>query len=135
MPRTMEGYLPSDYARDCNHIAVAEYLESFTPPINTFSHKWHHGTLGREGARTLLLEKRNELYEEFAKDESAYVNDSKEINDLISGLFLVRSSERNRGLDVITMLHDEDELKNIRNYVIHKFVSVTRILKNNCLIK
>lgn len=121
MPRTIEGLLPSDYARDGNHIHVAEYLENYIPLINTFSHKWHHGTLGREDARTLLLEKRNELYEDYAKDESAYVNDSKEINDLISGLFLVRSSERNRGLDVITMLHDDDELKNIRNYVINKF--------------
>jgi tyrosine-protein kinase len=121
MPRTVEGLLPSDFARDSNHIAVQSYLENYVPQINTFSHKWHHGTLGREDARTLLLEKRNELYEEYAKDESAYVNDSKEINDLISGLFLVRSSERNRGLDVITMLHDDDEFKNIRNYVIHKF--------------
>lgn len=125
MPRTIEGLLPSDYARDNNHVAVAEFLENYIPIINTFSHKWHHGTLGREGARTLLLEKRNELYEDFAKDESAYVNDSKEINDLISGLFLVRSSERNRGLDVITMLHDDDEFKNIRNYVINQFVSIS----------
>lgn len=121
MPRSCTGELPSDYARENGHIVVTEYLENYIPPINTFSHKWHHGTLGREDARTLLLEKRNELYEEYAKDESAYVNDSKEINELISGLFLVRSSERNRGLDVITMLHDDDEFKNIRNYVIHKF--------------
>lgn len=128
MPRTSVGLFPSDYAREHNHIAIAEYLESYIPPINTFTHKWHHGTLGREGARTLLLEKRNELYEEYAKDESAYVNDSKEINDLISGLFLVRSSERNLGLDVITMLHDDDDHKNIRNYVINKFVSTFMII-------
>lgn len=121
MPRTVEGFLPSDFARDGNHTTIAEYLDNYIPQINTFSHKWHHGTLGREGARTLLLQKRNELYEEYAKNESAYVNDNKEINDLISGLFLVRSSERNKGLDVITMLHDDDEFKNIRNYVINKF--------------
>ena len=123
MPRTIEGYLPSDLARDNKHLAIAEYLESYIPQINTFTHKWHHGTLGREGARTLLLSKRNELYEDYAKDESAYVNDNKEINELISGLFLVRSSERNKGRDVITMLHDDDEFKNIRNYVINKHVS------------
>jgi hypothetical protein len=73
-----------------------------------------------------LLKKRNELYEKFKEEypetENVYVNDSKEINDLISGLFLVRSSERNKGLDVITMLHDDDQ-KNIRNYVIQKTVS------------
>lgn len=123
MPRTIEGFLPSDFAQDNHHVIIADYLNSYKPTIHTFTHKWHHGTLGREGARTLLLQKRNELYEEYAKDESAYVNDSKEINELISGLFLVRSSERNRGLDVITMLHDDDEFKNIRNYVINKFVS------------
>lgn len=123
-PRTDSGLFPSDFARDKNHIAVAEYLEKFVPSINTFSHKWHHGTLDRELARTSLLKKRNELYEkykeEYPLEENVYVNDSKEINDLISGLFLVRTSERNRGLDVITMLHDNDDIKNIRNYVIHK---------------
>lgn len=123
MPRTIEGFLPSDFARDNNHLAIAEYLETYIPQISTFTHKWHHGTLGREGARTLLLQKRNELYEDYAKDESAYVNDNKEINELISGLFLVRSSERNKGRDVITMLHDDDDFKNIRNYVINKHVS------------
>ena len=134
MPRTIDGELPSDFARDGNFTTVAEYLNNFKPVINTFSHKWHHGTLGREDARTLLLEKRNEIYEEYAKDESAYVNDSKEINELISGLFLVRSSERNRGLDVITMLHDDDEFKNIRNYVIHKFVSINFVDENSLKI-
>lgn len=123
-PRTCEGLFPSDFARDGGHFAVADYIDNFLPQSNTFSHKWHHGTLDREGARTLLLQKRNELYEKFKEDypegENLYVNDSKEINDLISGLFLVRSSERNKGADVITILHDDDELKNIRNYVIHK---------------
>ena len=126
MPRAVNGLFPSDFARDNRHIEVAEFLEKYVPQINTFSHKWHHGTLDREGARTLLLKKRNELYEKFKEDypetENVYVNDSKEINELISGLFLVRSSERNKGLDVITMLHDDD-LKNIRNYVIQKMVS------------
>jgi ankyrin repeat protein len=125
-PRTMDGFFPSDFARDKGHHEVAEYLDAFIPLLTTFSHKWHHGTLGREDARTLLLQKRNEDYERYKAEnpdsENVYVNDSKEINDLISGLFLVRSSERNKGLDVITMLHDDD-LKNIKNYVIRKMVS------------
>jgi tyrosine-protein kinase len=124
MPRTSDGIFPSIYAREKGHSAVAEYLENYVPTCNTFSHKWHHGTLDREGARILLLKKRNELYEkyreEYAAEENMYVNDNKEINDLISGLFLVRTSERNGGLNVITMLHDDDDQKNIRNYVIHK---------------
>ncbi|KAG5676430.1 hypothetical protein PVAND_006268 [Polypedilum vanderplanki] len=124
MPRANNGKLPINYAREKGHYDVVEYLEKYVPVCNTFSHKWHHGTLDREGARTLLLKKRNELYEkyreEYALEENVYVNDNKEINDLICGLFLVRTSERNGGLDVITMLHDDDDLKNIRNYVIHK---------------
>lgn len=127
MPRTLEmGLFPSDLARENGHKEVADYLENYIPPLSTFSHKWHHGTLDRESARTLLLQKRNELYEklreEYPQTENVYVNDSKELNDLISGLFLVRSSERNKGSDVITMLHD-DEQKNIKNYVIQKSVS------------
>lgn len=126
MPRTLEGLFPSDLARENHHIEVAEYLEKFVPSISTFSHKWHHGTLDRESARILLLEKRNELYEklkeEYPLTENVYVNDSKEINDLISGLFLVRTSERNQGRDVISILHDVDEIKTIRNYIIRKSV-------------
>jgi ankyrin repeat protein len=46
MPRTVEGYFPSDFARDNNHHAIADLLENYKPALDTFTHKWHHGTLG-----------------------------------------------------------------------------------------
>lgn len=120
MPRTSSGLFPKDYpARDS---PVVEYLNKYQPPINTYRSKWDHGTLDRKEAFRMLLEKREELYEklreEYPAGENPYVNTSKEKDELISGLFLVRLSERNNGY-VITMLHNDD----IKNYRIEKDVS------------
>lgn len=120
-PRTSSGLFPQDFAPRGSD--VAEFFDAYKPVINTFRSKWDHGTLGRKEAFRMLLEKREELYEklreEYPLGENPYVNTSKEKDELISGLFLVRLSERNNGY-VITMLnHDE-----IKNYRIEKDVSL-----------
>ena len=117
-PRTNDGSFPSDFAiRE-----IAEYLETFKPVLSTYRSKWDHGTLERKEAFGLLLEKREELYEKLREEnlqaENPYVNASKEKDELISGLFLVRLSERNNGY-VITMLNNDE----IKNYKIEKHVS------------
>lgn len=115
MPRTSDGLFPRDFAKR----EIAEYLDEFKPAITTFRSKWDHGTLERKEAFRLLLEKREELYEKLNADgENLYVNTSKEKDELISGLFLVRLSERNNGY-VITMLHNDE----VKNYKIEKIVS------------
>lgn len=121
LPRTTSGLFPKDYAqRDSEAV---EFLNNYKPPVNTYRNKWDHGTLDRRDAFRLLFEKREELYEklsdEYPQGENPYVNTSKEKDELISGLFLVRLSERNNGY-VITMLHNED----IKNYRIEKDVSI-----------
>lgn len=121
MPRTSSGLFPKDYPpRDS---AVVEFLNEYRPPINTYRSKWDHGTLDRKEAFHMLLEKREELYEklreEYPAGENPYVNTNKEKDELISGLFLVRLSERNNGY-VITMLHNDE----IKNYRIEKDVSL-----------
>ena len=120
MPRTSDGLFPKDFApRDSG---VVELFNEYKPPITTYRNKWDHGTLDRKEAFRLLFEKREELYEklqeEYPQGENPYVNTSKEKDELISGLFLVRLSERNSGY-VITMLHNDD----IKNYRIEKDVS------------
>lgn len=114
MPRTSSGLFPKDFAQ--RDSAVNEFLNQYKPQINTYRSKWDHGTLDRKEAFRMLLEKREELYEklheEYPLGENPYVNTSKEKDELISGLFLVRLSERNNGY-VITMLHN-DEIKNYR---------------------
>lgn len=120
MPRTSSGLFPKDYAEDS---AVIEFLNEYKPPINTYRNKWDHGTLDRKEAFQLLFEKREELYEklreEYPQGENPYVNTSKEKDELISGLFLVRLSERNNGY-VISMLNNDK----IKNYRIEKYVSI-----------
>lgn len=120
MPRTVDGLFPRDFTRDPE---IIEYLNDFKPVITTYKSKWDHGTLERKEAFRLLLEKREELYEKLQSDyphgENPYVNTSKEKDELISGLFLVRLSERNSGY-VITMLHNDE----IKNYKIEKVVSL-----------
>jgi ankyrin repeat protein len=114
MPRTSSGLFPRDFCQ--RDSSIAEFLNEYKPPINTYRNKWDHGTLGRKEAFSMLLEKREELYEklrqEYPLGENPYVNTNKEKDELISGLFLVRLSERNSGY-VITMLHN-DEIKNYR---------------------
>lgn len=121
MPRTSAGLFPADLAQ--RESGVAEYLSEYKAPISTLSNKWNHGTLDRKEAFRMLLEKREELYEKLKEDfpngeENPYVNLNKEKDDLISGLFLVRLSEKNNGY-VITMLHNDV----IKNYKIEKDVS------------
>lgn len=120
MPRTSSGLFPKDFAQ--RETACYEFLNEYKPPINTYRNKWDHGTLDRKEAFRMLLEKREELYEklreEYPQGENPYVNTSKEKDELISGLFLVRLSERNNGY-VITMLHNDE----IKNYRIEKDVS------------
>jgi ankyrin repeat protein len=119
MPRTLDGLFPRDLAKR----EIAEYLDDFKPTITTYSNKWDHGTLERKEAFQLLLEKREELYEKLknadGECENPYVNTSKEMDELISGLFLVRKSERNNGNNVITMLHNNE----LKNYKIEQIVS------------
>lgn len=120
LPRTSNGLFPIDFApRDSE---VVEFLSDYKPPITTYRSKWDHGTLDRREAFKFLLEKREELYEklrdEYPQGENPYVNTNKEKDELISGLFLVRLSERNNGY-VITMLHNDE----IKNYRIEKAVS------------
>lgn len=114
MPRTSSGMFPRDFSQRDG--PVAEFLNEYKPPLNTYRSKWDHGTLDRKEAFRMLLEKREELYEklreEYPLGENPYVNTSKEKDEQISGLFLVRLSERNSGY-VITMLHN-DEIKNYR---------------------
>lgn len=121
LPRTTSGLFPADFAPQASE--AFEFLNTYKPPINTYRNKWDHGTLDRKDAFRLLFEKREELYEklrdEYPQGENPYVNTSKEKDELISGLFLVRLSERNNGY-VITMLHNED----IKNYRIEKDVSM-----------
>jgi len=119
MPRTLNGLFPRDYAVEKGHAEVVEYLDNYKPTVTTYKDKWHHGTQQRKEAFDLLLQKREELYDklqaEHSNGENPYVNTSKEKNDIISGLFLVRRSERNNGF-VITMLHNDD----IKNYRIDR---------------
>lgn len=125
MPRTSSGLFPKDFTQ--RDSAVTDFLKEFKPPINTYRNKWDHGTLDRKEAFNLLLEKREELYEklreEYPQGENPYVNTSKEKDELISGLFLVRLSERNNGY-VITMLNNDE----IKNYRIEKDVSLLMML-------
>lgn len=118
LPRGSDGLFPKDLAQ--RDSGVVEILEEYTPPVSTFRSKWDHGTLGRREAFNFLYEKREELYEklreEYPQGENPYVNTGKD--ELISGLFLVRLSERNSGY-VITMLHNDE----IKNYRIQKDVS------------
>ncbi|CRL05353.1 CLUMA_CG018196, isoform B [Clunio marinus] len=117
MSRTSLGLFPKDFAP--RESGIIEYFNEYKPLINTYRNKWDHGTLDRKGAFQLLLEKREELYEklreEYPLGENPYVNTSKEKDELISGLFLVRLSERHNGY-VITMLVNDD----IKNYRIEK---------------
>jgi ankyrin repeat protein len=121
LPRTLNGLFPKDFAP--RESEVVEFLNTYKPPLNTYRNKWDHGTLDRKEAFRLLLEKREELYEklreEYPLGENPYVNTNKEKDELISGLFLVRLSERNNGY-VITMLHNDE----IKNYRIEKDVSL-----------
>jgi ankyrin repeat protein len=120
MPRTVDGLFPKDFAK--RNSGIIEFLNDYKPPITAYRNKWDHGTLDRKEAFRLLLEKREELYEklheEYSQGENPYVNTNKEKDELISGLFLVRLSERNNGY-VITMLHNDE----IKNYKIEKVVS------------
>jgi ankyrin repeat protein len=114
LPRTSNGLFPKDFCPQDSQ--VVEFLKEYKPPILTYRNKWDHGTLDRKEAFRMLLEKREELYEklreEYPLGENPYVNTNKEKDELISGLFLVRLSERKNGY-VITMLHN-DEIKNYR---------------------
>lgn len=126
MPRTNMGLFPKDMAPSWS--GVAEYLAEYKPPISTLAHKWNHGTVDRKSALSLLYEKRQELYEKLIDEteqggENPYVNLDKEKDELISGLFLVRLSERSSGY-VITMLHKDD----VKNYIVQQNVSWILIL-------
>jgi hypothetical protein len=121
MPRTIDGLFPFDLAP--RESGIAEFLTEYKAPISTLRNKWDHGTLDRKEASNLLMEKRRELFEDIKDertndDEKTYVNVSKEKDELISGLFLVRLSEKNNGY-VITMLNNDA----INNYKIEKNVS------------
>lgn len=120
LPRSTSGLFPKDFAQ--RESEAMELLNTYKPPISTYRSKWDHGTLDRKDAFRMLFEKREELYEklreEYPLGENPYVNTSKEKDELISGLFLVRLSERNNGY-VITMLHNDE----IKNYRIEKDVS------------
>lgn len=131
LPRTTCGLFPKDFAQ--RDSGVVELLSEFKPLISTYRSKWDHGTLDRKEAFRLLFEKREELYEklkeEYPLGENPYVNTSKEKDELISGLFLVRLSERNNG-NVITMLHNDE----IKNYRIEKVVSLGNVKKPKSLV-
>lgn len=125
MARTSNGLFPKDFAPRKSE--VEKFLNDFKPLLPTdkptaYRNKWDHGTLERKEAFELLLQKREELYEKLKEEypfgENPYVNTSKEKDELISGLFLVRLSERHNGY-VITMLHNDE----IKNYRIEKDVS------------
>lgn len=126
MPRTSDGQFPADLAEPDSD--VARFLAEYKAPIRTLRNKWYHGTLDRKEASQRLMEKREELYDQYKNenpgDENAYVNMSKEIDELISGTFLVRLSERNSDYVLTVLLNNENiEYIDVRNYKIEKDVS------------
>lgn len=82
-PRTKEGLVPSQLARNNGHVECVAILENYQTPVpKTYKHEWYHGTLGRKEA------------EEIIRDSS-----------LNNGTFLVRWSNRNNGA-VLTLFYE-----------------------------
>ncbi|XP_067008964.1 tyrosine-protein kinase Shark [Anabrus simplex] len=82
-PRTLANDTPADLARRNNHLDCAKILRNYQCPApKTFKKDWYHGTLDRTEAITMLKEHGN-------KD----------------GSFLVRYSDRNGGMYVLTTIH------------------------------
>ncbi|XP_049955937.1 tyrosine-protein kinase Shark isoform X2 [Schistocerca serialis cubense] len=82
-PRTLANDTPADLARRNNHIECAKILLNYKCPLpKTQKKEWYHGTLDRSEAIALLKEYGN-------KD----------------GTFLVRYSDRNGGMYVLTTVH------------------------------
>lgn len=114
MPRNAELAFPIDLAQNNNHTSVVFLLKHHRPNVKTYRSKWYHGTLTRDEAFCNILAKRQELYEKLQNSmiaENAYKNSSKEIEEMISGIFLVRFSE-NVNSFVITVLVDKNNIKN-----------------------
>lgn len=82
-PRTLANDTPADLARRNNHLECAKILLNYKcPSPKTQKKEWYHGTLDRSEAVALLKEYGN-------KD----------------GTFLVRYSDRNGGMYVLTTVH------------------------------
>nr|CAD7460567.1 unnamed protein product [Timema tahoe] len=82
-PRTSSNETPADLAQQNGHLDCAHILRNYMCPApKTHKNDWYHGTLGRNEALCLLKEHGN-------KD----------------GTFLVRYSDRNGGVYVLTTIH------------------------------
>lgn len=103
MPRTNYGIFPIDFAKENGHTEVVNYFEKYVPKKNTFRNKWDHGTCGREEALQQIMEKQQEIFQKMRDEnpemdmngENRYENSTRDKNELTSGIYLVRVSERN----------------------------------------
>ncbi|GLH05352.1 Tyrosine-protein kinase Shark [Gryllus bimaculatus] len=84
-PRTVANDTPADLARRNSHLECARMLRNYkSPPPKTHKKEWYHGTLDRNEAIALLKEYGNR-----------------------DGTFLIRYSDRNGGMYVLTTIHAE----------------------------
>lgn len=103
MPRTNYGQFPIDFAKENGHTEVVNYFEKYVPKKNTFRNKWDHGTCGRDEALQQILEKQQEIFQRMRQEnpemdmngDNRYENSTRDKNELTSGIYLVRVSERN----------------------------------------
>lgn len=104
-PRSDDGELPIDFAREGAHQDVAAYLDAFkeADPL-TYMYQWYHGTLNRTESEKHL--------KQFATAQLA-----KEVEFSASGVFLVRFSSKS-GDFVLTMLADDHP----KHFIIQKYV-------------
>ncbi|GAB0098947.1 Tyrosine-protein kinase [Sergentomyia squamirostris] len=115
-PRASSGQLPIDFAREKGHMHVVEFLDNYRePPPTTYTYQWYHGTLDRVEAVTMLEEYAKGLLEAKKQEESpqngevvvdSNANSENSDNDVTSGVFLVRYTEKNKGSQVLTLLYD-----------------------------
>lgn len=84
-PRTVANDTPADLARRNSHLECARMLRNYkSPPPKTQKKDWYHGTLDRNEALAMLKERGNR-----------------------DGTFLIRYSDRNGGMYVLTTIHGE----------------------------
>lgn len=121
MPRTNYGIFPIDFAKENGHTEVVNYFEKYVPKKHTFRIKWDHGTCGRDEALqqiqvkfvliliyfvftiAIFQEKQQDIFQRLREEnpemdmngENRYENSTRDKNELTSGIYLVRVSERN----------------------------------------
>ncbi|CAO1443093.1 unnamed protein product [Diamesa tonsa] len=120
MPRTNYGIFPIDFAKENGHTEVVSFFEKYVPKKHTFRNKWDHGTCGRDEALQQIQRMREENPEMDMNGENRYENSTRDKNELTSGIYLVRVSERNMCKYVITLLFNS-ELKNYKIDVAGKY--------------